>query len=144
MSSYLNNNIYLKIFPPELIIENPSSKNIIKTIPISIPITQTTSPEDLYSNLIFNNNNNNNNNNIELKNIQPLLISNFNKLISCLTTTPNVSYHLEKTFQCHELPITKIFFTRSSNFFITTSYEDRKSTRLNSSHELKSRMPSSA
>ena len=32
-------------------------------------------------------------------------------------------YHLEKTFQCHDLPISKVYFNHKGDYFLTCSYD---------------------
>ena len=48
---------------------------------------------------------------------------------------------VERVAKEHNLPVTLLCDT---NHVLSSDYRDRKSTRLNSSHEIPSRMPSSA
>lgn len=117
----------INIYPSELeILKDNNEKFVIK---ISENFTNDSKAENIYNNLIAQN-----------ANVQPILekykdkiIEALNKLISASTIYPNKEYHLEKTFQCHDMPLSKIYFNHKGNYFLTCSYDgdailwDRKS-----------------
>ena len=105
------------IYPPELeILENNKEKIIIK---INENFTNDSNAEKIYENLLAEN-----------AAYQPILlkhkikiISSLDKLISASTLNPNKEFHLEKTFKCHDLPISKVYFNHQGNYFLTCSYD---------------------
>ena len=101
----------INIYPSELeILKDNNEKFVIK---ISENFTNDSKAENIYNNLIAQN-----------ANVQPILekykdkiIEALNKLISASTIYPNKEYHLEKTFQCHDMPLSKIYFNHKGIIF---------------------------
>ena len=112
-------NIYINIYPPSLNYIRNNKKEIYD---ITNEIKIKTQPEEILNDLSNKYSNNTNLNNLINKFSDKIKIG-FQKLISATTTKPNARYHLEKTFQCHELPITKIQFNKKGDKFITSSYD---------------------
>ena len=107
----------INIYPPELEISGIGQENII--IKIQENFTNDSKSDKIYENLLAEN-----------ANHQPILqkykekiISSLDKLISASTINPNTELHLEKTFQCHDLPISKVYFNHKGNYFLTCSYD---------------------
>jgi WD40 repeat protein len=107
----------INIYPPELEISGNGQENII--IQIHENFTNDSKSEKIYENLLAEN-----------ASRQPILqkykekiISSLDKLISASTINPNKEFHLEKTFQCHDLPISKVYFNHKGNYFLTCSYD---------------------
>jgi dynein assembly factor with WDR repeat domains 1 len=107
----------IKIFPPELEIEKGNNEKIV--IKIHENFSNESKSDKIFENLLAQN-----------ANLQEILekykneiISSLNKLISASTINPNKEYHLEKTFQCHDLPLSKIYFNHKGNYFLTCSYD---------------------
>ena len=107
----------INIYPPQIeILKNNGDIMIIK---IEDNITNESKPENMYNNIISANGNLND---ILLK-YKSDIINSLTKLISCSTTNPNTEFHLEKTFLCHDLPISKIYFNHQGNQILTCSYD---------------------
>ena len=106
----------IHIYPSELEIQKDNEKIILK---ITENFTNDSNPEKIYENLLAQNAKVQN----ILENYKSQMISSLNKLISASTIYPNTEYHLEKTFQCHDLPISKIYFNHKGNYFLTCSYD---------------------
>ena len=107
----------INIYPPELEISQSGQEKII--IKINENFTNSSNSEKIYQNLLAEN-----------ANCQPILekykeklISSLDKLISASTINPNKEFHLEKTFQCHDLPISKVYFNHKGDYFLTCSYD---------------------
>ena len=107
----------INIYPSELVILKDNNEKY--TINISENFTNDSKAETIYTNILAQNDN-----------LKPILekhkdkiIIALNKLISASTIYPNKEYHLEKTFQCHDLPISKIYFNHKGNYFLTCSYD---------------------
>ena len=107
----------INIYPSELEIKKDNNETII--IKISENFTNDSKPEKIYENLLAQNAAMNS----ILEKYKSQIISSLNKLISASTINPNKEYHLEKTFQCHDLPIAKIYFNHKGNHFLTCSYD---------------------
>ena len=107
----------INIYPPELeIIEDNKEKVAIK---INENFTNDSNSEKIYENLLAENAKHQ-----EILQIyKEKIISSLDKLISASTINPNKEYHLEKTFQCHDLPISKVYFNHKGNYFLTCSYD---------------------
>jgi dynein assembly factor with WDR repeat domains 1 len=107
----------INIYPSELEILKDNKEKI--TINITENFTNDSKAEAIYMNMIAQNDN-----------LKPILekhkdniIIALNKLISASTINPNKEYHLEKTFQCHDMPLSKIYFNHKGNYFLTCSYD---------------------
>ena len=107
----------INIYPPELEISGIGQENII--IKIQENFTNDSKSDKIYENLLAEN-----------ASHQPILqkykekiISSLDKLISASTINPKTEFHLEKTFQCHDLPISKVYFNHKGNYFLTCSYD---------------------
>ena len=107
----------INIYPPEIEITEQNKETI--HIKINENFTNNSNSENIYQNLLAGN-----------ANYQPILqkhkenlISSLDKLISASTINPNKEFHLEKTFQCHDLPLSKIYFTHKGDYFLTCSYD---------------------
>ena len=111
-----NEKLKINIYPSELEIQKDNEKMILK---ISENFTNDSNPEKIYENLLAQNATVQN----ILENYKSQILSSLNKLISASTINPNKEYHLEKTFQCHDLPISKIYFNHKGNCFLTCSYD---------------------
>ena len=107
----------IKIFPPELEIQKENSDKIV--LKIHENFTNESQPDKIFENLKAQNANAQ----TILEKHKNKIISSLNKLISASTINPNKEYHLEKTFQCHDLPISKIYFNHEGNSFLTCSYD---------------------
>ena len=107
----------LNIYPSELEIQKDNNEKII--LKITENFTNGSKPEKIYENLVAQN--------APVQNIleknKDQLITSLNKLISASTINPNKEFHLEKTFQCHDLPLSKIYFNHNGNSFLTCSYD---------------------
>ena len=107
----------INIYPPELeIIEDNKEKVTIK---INENFTNDSNSEKIYENLLAENAKHQE----ILQKYKEKIISSLDKLISASTINPNKEYHLEKTFQCHDLPISKVYFNHKGNYFLTCSYD---------------------
>ena len=106
----------IHIYPSELEIQKDNEKIILK---ITENFTNESSAEKIYENLLAQNAKVQN----ILENYKSQMLSSLNKLISASTINPNIEFHLEKTFQCHDLPISKIYFNHKGNYFLTCSYD---------------------
>ena len=106
----------INIYPSELEILKDNKKTVLK---ITETFTNDSKAEKIYENLVAQNAP------VQtiLENNKSNIISALNKLISASTINPNKEYHLEKTFQCHDLPIAKIYFNHEGNYFLTCSYD---------------------
>ena len=107
----------INIYPPELEITSEGKEKIL--IKINENFTNQSNSEKIYQNILAEN-----------ANYQPILqkhkenlILSLDKLISASTINPNKEFHLEKTFQCHDLPISKVYFNHEGNYFLTCSYD---------------------
>ena len=91
----------INIYPPEIEISEQNKDTI--HIKINENFTNNSNSENIYQNLLAGNA-------IYqsiLQKHKENLISSLDKLISASTINPNKEFHLEKTFQCHDLPISK-------------------------------------
>ena len=106
----------INIYPSELEILKDNKKTVLK---ITETFTNDSKAEKIYENLVAQNAP------VQtiLENNKSSIILALNKLISASTINPNKEYHLEKTFQCHDLPIAKIYFNHEGNYFLTCSYD---------------------
>lgn len=107
----------INIYPAELEITKDNNEKII--LKINENFTNDSKPEKIFESLLAEN-----------ASVQPILENHKNeileslaKLISASTINPEKEYHLEKTFQCHDLPISKIYFNHKGNAFLTCSYD---------------------
>ena len=117
MESESDEKLKINIYHPELEIISNNNQSI--HIKINENFTSDSKPEKIYEKILAENDN-----------IQPILSQNKNdlltsleKLISASTLNPNKEYHLEKTFQCHDLPISKVYFNHKGDYFLTCSYD---------------------
>ena len=117
MESESDEKLKINIYPPELEIISNNNQSI--HIKINENFTSDSKPEKIYEKILAENDN-----------IQPILSQNKNdllasleKLISASTLNPNKEFHLEKTFQCHDLPISKVYFNHKGDYFLTCSYD---------------------
>ena len=106
----------INIYPSELEILKDNKKTVLK---IAETFTNDSKAEKIYENLVAQNAPAQ----TILENNKSNIILALNKLISASTINPNKEYHLEKTFQCHDLPIAKIYFNHEGNYFLTCSYD---------------------
>ena len=107
----------IKIFPSELQISQDNEETI--HIKINENFTNDSKPEKIYENLLAENASSQ----PILEKNKPKIISSLEKLISASTINPNTEFHLEKTFQCHDLPISKVYFNHKGDYFLTCSYD---------------------
>ena len=112
-----NEKIKINIFPAELEITKDNKEKII--LKITENFSNDSKPENIYSDLCAQNAPMQQ----ILENYKPQIIEALTKLISASTINPNKEYHLDKTFQCHDLPISKIYFNHKGNNFLTCSYD---------------------
>jgi WD40 repeat protein len=107
----------INIYPPEIEITSPNNdKTYIK---ITENFSNNSNSENIYQNLLAENATHQ----PILQKYKENLISSLDKLISASTLNPNKEFHLEKTFQCHDLPISKVYFTHKGDHFLTCSYD---------------------
>ena len=111
----------INIYPPELEISGIGQENII--IKIHENFTNDSKSDKIYENLLAEN-----------ASHQPILqkykekiISSLDKLISASTINPKTEFHLEKTFQCHNLPISKVYFNHKGNYLFFLPERDPNS-----------------
>ena len=107
----------INIYPPEIEISESNKETI--HIKINENFTNDSNPENIYQNLLAGNANYQS----ILQKYKDNLISSLDKLISASTLNPKKEFHLEKTFQCHDLPISKVYFTHKGDYFLTCSYD---------------------
>ena len=112
-----NEKIKINIFPAELEITKDNKEKII--LKITENFSNDSKPENIYSDLCAQNAPMQQ----ILENYKHQIIEALTKLISASTINPNKEYHLDKTFQCHDLPISKIYFNHKGNNFLTCSYD---------------------
>ena len=107
----------INIFPPEIEIQKDNNEKI--SITITDNLTNESNPEKIFENLLAQNANNQS----ILEKYKDKIINSLDKLISASTINPGKEFHLEKTFQCHDLPLSKIYFNHQGNYFLTCSYD---------------------
>lgn len=103
----------IEIYPPRLIYNKENAQKIIEIEPA---ITNSTTSKEIFDFLLAKD--------ASLLQSEKDILSACDKLISASTINPNKQYHLEKTFHCHDQPLTKCIFDSSGDKFLTSSYDE--------------------